>query len=100
MIASSETLLEFRRTLELLLAFKDHITKLAANSIKLYTRRNSVDDNFGRLKQPSSDNYDVNLWTRDTWYTPHRDNGCLSEIPDHLFRLSRPTSFLEKQYRS
>lgn len=50
--------------------------------------------NFGRLKQTFDT--DINLWTRDTWYTPHRNNRSASAIPSHLFGLHRPMPFLEK----
>lgn len=59
-------------------------------------RRNSINDNFGRFSQNSSSKRDISLWTRETWYTPHRNEGKSSAIPSHLFGLRRPASFLEK----
>lgn len=59
-------------------------------------RRNSINDNFGRFSQNSSSERDISLWTRETWYTPHRNEGKSSVIPSHLFGLRLPASFLEK----
>lgn len=69
---------------------------MVAKIAKYHSRRNSIDGNFGRLKQPTGDVDDVNLWIRNTWYTPHRDNPQSFVVPDHLFGLRQPTPFLEK----
>ncbi|CAO3693924.1 unnamed protein product [Rhizopus stolonifer] len=96
MIATTQPLLEFKKTLEFLFEFKNHIVDLVAIINQNNIRRNSINDNFGRFSQNSSSRRDISLWTRETWYTPHRNEGKSSVIPSHLFGLRRPASFLEK----
>lgn len=69
---------------------------MVANINQSNIRRNSINDNFGRFSQNSSSERDISLWTRETWYTPHRNTRKSSVIPSHLFGLRRPASFLER----
>ncbi|KAG2229906.1 hypothetical protein INT48_008281 [Thamnidium elegans] len=96
MIAATQPLLEFKKTLEFLFEFKNHIVDMVAIINQNNIRRNSINDNFGRFSQNSSSRRDISLWTRETWYTPHRNEGKSSVIPSHLFGLRRPASLLEK----
>ncbi|KAI8143170.1 hypothetical protein BJV82DRAFT_103049 [Fennellomyces sp. T-0311] len=74
----------FRNTLKFLLAMKEHITKTANKFVEVKSRRNSIRDNLGQFASESSDDEDY-PWTRDTWYTPLRDDPKRSVIPDHMF---------------
>ncbi|CAO0791527.1 unnamed protein product [Mucor circinelloides] len=91
MITATQPLLEFKKTLEFLFEFKNHIVDMVA-----IINQNSINDNFGRFSQNSSSRRDISLWTRETWYTPHLNEEKSSVIPSHLFGSRRPASFLEK----
>ncbi|KAI8087139.1 hypothetical protein BDF21DRAFT_460801 [Thamnidium elegans] len=96
MIAATQPLLEFKKTLEFLFEFKSHIVDMIVIINQNNIRRNSINDNFGRFSQNSSSRRDISLWTRETWYTPHRNEGKSSVVPSHLFGFRRPASLLEK----
>ncbi|KAI9354382.1 hypothetical protein BD770DRAFT_445043 [Pilaira anomala] len=96
MIAATQPLLEFKKTLEFLFEYKNHIVDMVAIINQNNIKRNSIDDKFGLFSQNSSRRRDISPWTCDTWYTPHRNEGESSVIPSHLFGWRQPASFLEK----
>ena len=64
--------------------------------VKYHTKRNEISQKFGEFRKEKTSDDDIDLWTRDTWYTPHRDDGRFSALPAHLFGLHRPKPLLER----
>ncbi|KAI7881397.1 hypothetical protein K492DRAFT_186970 [Lichtheimia hyalospora FSU 10163] len=73
---------QFYDALEMLLTVKNYTTKMAVRINSATSERNDISKSLGRFTYTGLD--DHLLWTRDTWYTPHRDAQC-STIPHHLF---------------